>query len=59
MAEGFEIRERTMSEKLHWYASFIEDAKSRQEIVAAAVQLPSLLRDAADKIDSLTGLINE
>lgn len=43
-----EIRERTLREQLMWYAAFIEDAKSRQEIVAAAIQLPTLLRKAAD-----------
>lgn len=47
MAEGFEIRERTLPEKLSWYAALIEDAGSRQELVAAAVQLPALLREAA------------
>lgn len=50
MTEGFELRERTLSEKLMWYAAFIEDAGSRQELVAAAVQLPALLREAADAL---------
>lgn len=51
---SIEIRERTLSEKLMWYAAFIEDAGSRQELVAAAVQLPALLREAADALSDGT-----
>lgn len=45
-----EIRERTLSEKLMWYAAFIEDNKSSTYLIAAAIQLPSLLREAADQL---------
>lgn len=45
-----EIRERTLREKLMWYAAFFEDAKSRDELVAAAIQIAPLLRQAADAL---------
>lgn len=45
-----EIRERTLQEKLMWYAAFIEDAKTSTDLVAAVIQLPPLLREAADAL---------
>ncbi len=47
---SIEIRERTLPEKLMWYASLIDDAKTSADLMAAAIQLPALLREAADKI---------